>query len=152
MDKIGGWDEGDEQEDQIGQRLGANLWIYTNAVSCIGQRNMEKFVMNEMNSITVAVNGAQEILYNNHEWIPQYSIVLQECKVLGCITNSWFRASCSGGSCGTWLRQASTMICTTMVSFTKHTTKWLTWPSKDPLRFLSVEDTTEDLPSWKHRS
>ena len=152
MDKIGGWDEGDEQEDQIGERFGANLWIYTNAVSCIGQRNMEKFVMNKMNSMTVAVNGAQEILYYNHEWTPQYSIVLQECKVLGRMTNSWFRAWCSGGCCGTRLRQASTMICTTMVSFARLTTMLSIWPSQDALPFLSVEDTTEDLLSWKHRS
>ena len=34
-----------------------------------------------------------------------------------CITTSRFRASCSGGCCGTWLRLASTMICSTMVSF-----------------------------------
>ena len=54
MDKIGGWDEGDEQEDQIGARFGASLWIFTKAVVCNCQRNMENFMINKMNSITVA--------------------------------------------------------------------------------------------------
>ena len=34
-----------------------------------------------MNSIFEAVNGAWEILFWNHEWIPHISIVLQECDV-----------------------------------------------------------------------
>ena len=33
IDTIGGWEGGIEQEDQIGARFGANMWIYTKAVT-----------------------------------------------------------------------------------------------------------------------
>ena len=39
--------------------------------------------MNKMNSIVEAVNGAWEIFHENREWIPQVSIMLQECKSSG---------------------------------------------------------------------
>ena len=45
MDKIGGWEEGNEQEDQIGARFGASVWIHTKAVFCNDQRNMENFMI-----------------------------------------------------------------------------------------------------------
>ena len=51
IDKIGGWEDG-KQEDLIGARLGASVWICTKALVCNGQRNMEHFRMNEMTSIT----------------------------------------------------------------------------------------------------
>ena len=82
MDKFGGWEEGNEREDQIGARFGASMWIHTKAVVCTGPRHMENFMMNKMNSITEAVNGAWGILYEDHEWIPQNSIQRQECEVL----------------------------------------------------------------------
>ena len=81
MDKIGGWEEGNEQEDQIEARFGASVWIYTKALVCNGQRNMDSFMMNKTASITEAVNRALEI-YEDHEWIPPSFIKLQECKVL----------------------------------------------------------------------
>ena len=49
---------------------------------CTGPRHMENFMMNKMNSITEAVNGAWGILYEDQEWIPQNSIQRQECEVL----------------------------------------------------------------------
>ena len=77
VDRIGGWEEGNEREDQ----MGASMCIYTNAVVCNGQRHMENFMMNKLSSITEAVNGAWESLSEDHEWIPRSSIKLQECKV-----------------------------------------------------------------------
>ena len=58
LDKFGEWEEGNEREDQIGARFGASMWIHTKAVVCTGLRHMENFMMNKMNSITEAVNGA----------------------------------------------------------------------------------------------
>ena len=46
MDKIGGWEEGSQREDQNGARFGANMWISTKAVVCNGQRHMENFMTN----------------------------------------------------------------------------------------------------------
>ena len=41
MDKIGGWEERNEQEDQNGARFGASMWINIITVVCNGQRRME---------------------------------------------------------------------------------------------------------------
>ena len=59
------------------------MCIYTKAVVCNGQRHVEIFMMNKMNSITETVNKALEILYEDDEWKPQNSIELQEFRVLG---------------------------------------------------------------------
>ena len=53
------------------------MWIYTKSVVCNdGERHMENFMMNKMHSIAEAVNGAWEILYKDHERIPQNSVTL----------------------------------------------------------------------------
>ena len=52
MDKIGGWEQRNEQEDRIGASSRAIAWIYTKSVVCM---------MNNMTSIAEAVHGAWEI-------------------------------------------------------------------------------------------
>ena len=59
------------------------MWIHTKAVVCNGQRHMENFMMNKMNSITEAVNGAWEIFYQDLEWIPQNSIQAPRMQSVG---------------------------------------------------------------------
>ena len=81
MGKFGGWEEGNEREDQIGARFGASMWIHTKAVD--GPRHMENFMMNKINSITEAVNGAWGILYEDHECIPQNSIQAPRMRSVG---------------------------------------------------------------------
>ena len=72
------------------------MWIYTEAVVRNGQRHMENFMVNKMNSITVAVTGAWVIFNENHVWIPKITIELKECTVLESLhLTSSFRASCS---------------------------------------------------------
>ena len=58
------------------------MWIFTKASTCKGQRHTDNFMMNKMDSITEAVKGAQEILYEYHESIPQNSTMFQENHVL----------------------------------------------------------------------
>ena len=54
MDRLGGWEEGNQQSN-LGARLTASTWMYTEAVVCNGQMVMETFKINEMNSIIEAV-------------------------------------------------------------------------------------------------
>ena len=81
VQKVGGWEEVSAREDQIGAIFEASMWIYTKAVVCNGQRHAGTFKSGKLNSFVEAVNGAWEILHENHQCIPQISIVLQECKV-----------------------------------------------------------------------
>ena len=44
MDRIGGWEEEEgEQENWVGARFAASIWIYTKAVVCNGQSHMQNF-------------------------------------------------------------------------------------------------------------
>ena len=42
MDKIGGWEEGAEQENCVGAEFVASIWIFSTAVVCNGQSHMQK--------------------------------------------------------------------------------------------------------------
>ena len=44
MDRIGGWEEEEgEQENWVGARLAASIWIYTKSVVCNEQSHMQNF-------------------------------------------------------------------------------------------------------------
>ena len=71
MDRIGGREGGNELENWMGARCAASIWIYTKAVVCNGQRNMQTFRVNNMNSIMEPFD---------HEWVSELSLALQETK------------------------------------------------------------------------
>ena len=57
MDKVGGWeDEEGEQENWLGPRLAASMWIYTKAVVCNGQKHMQNLRIFKLRSIMEAIN------------------------------------------------------------------------------------------------
>ena len=82
MDRIGSWEEGDEQENWVGGRRVASMWVYTKAVVCNGQRNMQTFRVNKKMSILQGVNGVCYAFLDNQQWVSQFSMALQETKVL----------------------------------------------------------------------
>ena len=52
MDKIGGW----EDEDLVGSRFAACMWICTKAVMCNGQNHMQDYSLVNFRSAMEAVN------------------------------------------------------------------------------------------------
>ena len=54
MDKIGGW----EEENSVGSRFAANMWIWTKAVICNGQNRMQNYRLLELRSIMGSVSWA----------------------------------------------------------------------------------------------
>ena len=104
--------EGNEREDQIGARFGANMSIFAKALVCNGQRHMERLH-----------DGQVELDYRGRRWAWK---IIHEDQDIGChrtpssfqrtkfwsrcIMTSRCRVSCSGGCCGTRLLPASTMI------------------------------------------
>ena len=51
MDRIGGWEEGKEQENWEGARLAAIMWIYAKAVICNGHRHVQNFRIDTLRSV-----------------------------------------------------------------------------------------------------
>ena len=63
MDRIGGWEEGDEQKNW------ASLWIYTKAVACNEQRHVQTFRIKKLSSIMEAVNWVCDDALDDHTWV-----------------------------------------------------------------------------------
>ena len=88
MDGVGGWILGNEEGSHSGAVFAASMWICTKAVICNGQRHMETFRMNKMNSIMEAINCICAHVQKSHDWISEFSLVMQETKVvetLSCV-------------------------------------------------------------------
>ena len=78
MDKIGGWEDEEDQEKWVGARFAASMWIYSQAVVCNGERHKQTVRVNKMNSIwCVCVD-----LLEDHVRVSEFSLALQERKVL----------------------------------------------------------------------
>ena len=71
MDRIGGWNVGrrNEEGSLTRARFAASMWIYTEAVICSGQKNMEAFRRHKKNSIMEAVNWVCAYFLDDHDWI-----------------------------------------------------------------------------------
>ena len=70
MDKTGRWEEGQEDENQIGARLGACMWIHTKATILLTPKDMENF-RSKLHLITEAVNKTWDFLCGTHVWTQQ---------------------------------------------------------------------------------
>ena len=58
------------------------MWIYTKAVICNGQNHMDVFRHQKKYSIMEASNGVCARVQEPHDWISEFSLVLQENKIL----------------------------------------------------------------------
>ena len=76
MDRIGGWEEGKEDENQIGAHFGACMWISTKAAISIRSKDMKNFI-SQIHPLTEAVNKTWDVLCGTHAWIQQDSMELQ---------------------------------------------------------------------------
>ena len=88
IDRIGGWIEGGGIEDgsQIGGRLAVCIWILSKAVVCNGQNYM-KACRNQQNLLWKPLIVSVHVCRINHDWIAEFSLVLQEHKVLGALNH-----------------------------------------------------------------
>ena len=78
MDKIEGW----EEESWVGSRFAASIWIYTKAVICNGQNNMQDHWLQLFRSIMEAVNWVCDDALDDRVWVSELTISCQERKVL----------------------------------------------------------------------
>ena len=75
--RTGGWEEGKDEENQIGARFGACMWIYTNAATSVRSRHGS--AISKSHSIKEA---AWEVLYGTHAWIQDCSTELPESNMM----------------------------------------------------------------------
>ena len=60
------------------------MWVFSKAIVCNGQRNMQGFRVNKTNSIIVAVNLVVCVdVFDDHVRVSEFSLALREAKVLG---------------------------------------------------------------------
>ena len=78
MCRIGGCNEADDEGSQIGAIFAASMWIYTKAVACNGQQHLANFRINTMSSIMEAVSWVCIYFQEDHDWISEFSLSLQE--------------------------------------------------------------------------
>ena len=64
-------------------RFAASMWIYTKADVCNGPKHMQDFRVNKVNSIMEAVNWVCDDSLDNHFWVSQATMALQEAKSSG---------------------------------------------------------------------
>ena len=85
MDRIGGWKEG-EQDNWVGPMFAVSTWIYTK--SCCVQR-VKPFCKNlrifKLRSIMEALIGCVDGALDEHVWVSEQTISLQEAGVLGAL-------------------------------------------------------------------
>ena len=79
MDKIGRWVE---EETWVGSRFAACMWIYTKAVLGDGQENTQEYLRRQIRSIMEGVNLVCDDALEDHEWVSELNISIQETEVL----------------------------------------------------------------------
>ena len=78
MDKLESW----EEESWVGSRFAACMWIYTKAVLCNGQENMQEYKLLKFRSIMEAVNWVCDDALEDRVWVHELTLSCQEAKVL----------------------------------------------------------------------
>ena len=79
MDKICGWE--DEQKTVV-SLFAACMWIDTKAVLCDGQESMQDYLVRRLLSIRESVNRVCEEALEDHQWVSELTISMQENEVL----------------------------------------------------------------------
>ena len=65
MDKNNGW----EEEEWVGSRFAACMWIYTKAVLCDGQESTQDYLRRRLLSNMESVSWVCEEAFEEHEWV-----------------------------------------------------------------------------------
>ena len=68
MDKNNGWEERKEEENQIGARFGAGMWIKNQSSNIATAKRREQLHV-QLHSITEVVNKTWDFLYRTHQRI-----------------------------------------------------------------------------------
>ena len=79
MDKVDGWE--DEQK-WVGSKFAACMWIYTKAVLCDGQASTQDDWWRRLFSIMESVNWVCEEACEEHEWVSELTVFMQEEEIL----------------------------------------------------------------------
>ena len=78
MDKIEGW----EEEDGVGSRFAACMWIHSKAVICDRHENTQEYLMQEIRSIMEDAIWVCDDALDDHVWVSELTISCLETKVL----------------------------------------------------------------------
>ena len=81
MDRMGGW----EEENWVGSRFAASMWICTKAVKCDGQNHMQTYRLFKVRSFLEAVNWVCDDALDEHVWVSELATSCQEAKVLDAL-------------------------------------------------------------------
>ena len=76
MDKIGGC----EEENWVGSRYAASMWIYTEAVLCNGQNHMENYNFVKVRSIMEVAKWVCDDALDERVWVSELTMSCQEAK------------------------------------------------------------------------
>ena len=79
MDKIDGWEN---EEKWVVSKFAASMWIYTKTVLCDGQASTQDFLRRRLLSIVESVNWVCEESFEEHEWVSEHTISMQEEEIL----------------------------------------------------------------------
>ena len=79
MDRIGGLEE---EERRTRKLVWAKICSYTQAVVCNGQNHMQNYRILKLRSVKEAVNWVYDDALDEHVWLSELTISLQEAKVL----------------------------------------------------------------------
>ena len=80
MDNIYQWEE---EEKWLGSKCAARMWIYTKCVLCDGQEFTQEYMKRRMLSIMPGVNRVCEEAFEEHEWVSELTISMQEGRSVG---------------------------------------------------------------------
>ena len=82
MDRTGGWEEEEgEQEHWVGPRV-ASMWVYTKAVVCNRQNHMHNYKIFKIKSVMEVVNWVCGDALDEHVCVVEKTISLQAAEVL----------------------------------------------------------------------
>ena len=78
MDKAEGWNE----EEGVGLRLAACMWIYTKAELCDGRGPTQENRRGKLSTIMESVSWVCEDALRDHEWVTELNAILKENEIV----------------------------------------------------------------------
>ena len=79
MDKVEGWNE----EECVGSKFAASLWIYTKAVLCDGRGRPPQDWREKLRIIMECVSWVTEDFLWEHEWVTEPNVLWKQNDILG---------------------------------------------------------------------
>ena len=81
MDKV----EGLNEEEWVGSRLAACMWIYTKAVLCDGHGPTQENLRRKLSTIMESVSCVCEDAFRDHEWVTELNVIRKENEILAAL-------------------------------------------------------------------